>query len=135
MQQEIQTLKNKNKDFKEENKSHLKIIELLSAGHDNDNPLRIYYNRAQTCITSQDHSISSNSSTWNCLRIVSRPRPTDPRPNTLTPAVSQNRLAPLSIELENTWKNNNSDNQSNYDRGTNNYIKKNCLIISFNAQM
>ena len=126
MQQEIQTLKNKNKDLKEENKSHLKIIELLSAGHDNNNPLRIYcnYNRAQTCITSQDHSISSNSSTWNCLRIVSRPRPTDPRPNTLTPAVSQNRLAPLSIELENTWKNNNSDNQSNYDHGTNNYIKK-----------
>ena len=85
MQQEIQTLKNKNKDLKEENKSHLKIIELLSAGHDNNNPLRIYcnYNRAQTCITSQDHSISSNSSTWNFPRTVSRPRPTDPRPNTL----------------------------------------------------
>ena len=47
-----------------------------------------------------------------------------PRPNTLTPAVSQNRLAPLSIELENTWKNNNSDNQSNYDQGTHNYMKK-----------
>ena len=117
MQQEIQTLKNKNKDLKEENKSHLKIIELLSAGHDNNNPLRIYcnYNRAQTCITSQDHSISSNSSTWNCPVTVSRPRSTDPRPNILTPAVSQNRLAPLSIKLE---------NQSNYDRGTNNYIKK-----------
>ena len=27
-------------------------------------------------------------------------------------------------ELENSWKNNNSDNQSNYDRGANSYIKK-----------
>ena len=27
------------------------------------------------------------------------------------------------MELENTWKNNNSENQSNYDLGTNNYIK------------
>ena len=60
------------------------------------------------------------------------PRPTDPRPNT---AVSQNRFAPLSIEPENTWKYNNSNDQSNYDRGTNNYIKRLSLIISFNAQM
>ena len=84
LQQEIQILKNENKDLKEENKSHLKIIELLSAGHDSDNPLRNYrnYNPAQTCITSQDHSISSNTSTWNFPRTVSRPRPTDPRPNT-----------------------------------------------------
>ena len=111
MQQEIQTLKNENKDLKEENKSHLKIIELLSAGHDSDNPLRNHrnYNPAQTYITSQDHSISSNSSTWNFPRTVSRPRPTVPRPNTLIPAVSQNRFAPLSTELENTWKNNNSN--------------------------
>ena len=34
LQQEIQTLKNEKKDLKEENKYHLKIIELLSAGHD-----------------------------------------------------------------------------------------------------
>ena len=82
------------------------------------------YKPAQTCIKSQDHFISLNLSTWNFPRAASRPRPTDPRPNTLTPAISQNGFAPLSIELENTWKNNNSDNQSNYDRGTNNYIKK-----------
>ena len=39
--------------------------------------------------------------------------------------------------MENTWKNNNSDNQSNYDRGTNNYKKKKkkSLIIFCNAQM
>ena len=42
----------------------------------------------------------------------------------LTPANSKNGFAPLSTELENTWKNDNSDNQSNYDRGTNNLIKK-----------
>ena len=42
----------------------------------------------------------------------------------LTPAISQNRLVPLLIELENTWKNNNSDNRCNYDRVTDNYIKK-----------
>ena len=126
LQQEIQTLKSENKDLKEENKSHLKIIELLSTGHDSDNPLRNQrnYNPAQTCITNQDNSISSNLSTWNFRKTVSRQRPTDPRPNTLTPAVSQNRFAPLSIELENTWKSNNSDNQSNYDHGTKNYIKR-----------
>ena len=82
------------------------------------------YNPAQTCITNQHHSISSDSSTWNFPRTVSRSRPIDPRPNILTPAISQNRFAPLSIELENTWKNNNSDNQCNYDRGTNSYIEK-----------
>ena len=92
------------------------------------------YKPAQTCIKSQDHFISLNSSTWNFPKAVSRPRPTDPRPNTLTLAISQNGFAPLSIELENIWKNNNSDNQSNYDRGTNNYIK-NSLITFFNAQM
>ena len=126
MQQEIQTLKNENKDLKEENKSHLKIIELLSAGHDSDNPLRNHrnYNPAQTYITSQDHSISSNSSSWNFPRTVSRPRPPDPRPKTLISAFSQNRFSPLSIELESTWKNNNSNDQPNYDRGTNNYIKR-----------
>ena len=99
MQQEIQTLKNENKDLKDENKSYLKIIELLSAGHDSDNPLRNYRNNnpAQTCITSEDHSISSNSSTWNFSRTVSRPRPTDPKPNLLTPVVPQNRFTPLSI--------------------------------------
>ena len=123
LQQEIQTLKNENKELKEENKSHLKIIELLSAGHNSDNPLGNHrnYNPAQTCIISQDHSISWNPSSWNFPRTFSRPRPTDPRPNT---AVSQNRFAPLSIELENTWKYNNSNDQSNYDRGTNNYIKR-----------
>ena len=126
LQQEIQTLKSENKDLKEENKSHLKIIELLSTGHDSDNPLRNQrnYNPAQTCITNQDNSISSNLPTWNFRKTVSRQRPTDPRPNTLTPAVSQNRFAPLSIEQENTWKNNNSDNQSNYDHGIKNYIKR-----------
>ena len=64
LQQEIQTLKNKNKGLKEENKSHLKIIELLPAGHDSENPLRNYrnYNPVQTCITSQDHSISKTHS-------------------------------------------------------------------------
>ena len=121
LQKEIQTLKIENKDLKEENKSHLKIIELLSADHDSDISLRNYgnYNPAQTCITNQHHSISSDSSTWNFPRTVSRPRPIDPKPNILTSAISQNRFAPLSIKLENTWKNNNSDNQSNYD-----YIKK-----------
>ena len=119
-------MKNENKDLKEENKSHLKIIQLLSAGDDSDIPLRNHgnYNPAQTCITNQHYSISSDSSTWNFARTVSRPRPIDPKPNILTPAISQNRFAPLSIELENTWKNNNSDNQSNYDYGANNYIKK-----------
>ena len=136
LQQEIH-LKNENKDLKEENISHLKIVEILSAGHDSETPFRNYgnYNPAQTCITNQHHSISSNSSTWNFPRTVSRPRPTDPRPDILTPAILQNRFAPLSIELENTWKNSNSDNQSNYDRGTNNNVKKTSLIISFNAQM
>ena len=114
-------MKNENKGLKEENKSHLKIIELLSAGQNSDIPLRNYgnYNPAQTCITNQHHSISSDSSTWNFPRTVPRPRPIDPRPNILTAAISQSRFAPLSIELENTWKNNNSDNQSIYDRGTN----------------
>ena len=126
LQQEIQTLKNENKGLKEEKKSHLKIIGLLSAGHDSDIPLRNYgnYNPAQICIANQHHTISSDSSAWNFPRTVSRPRPVDPKPNTLTPAISQNRFAPLSIELENTWKNNNSDNQSNYDCGANNYIKQ-----------
>ena len=119
-------MKNENRDLKKQNKSHLKIIGLLSAGHDSDIPLRNYgnYNPAQTCITNQHYSISSASSTWNFPRTVSRPRPIDPKPNTLTPAISQNRFAPPSIELENTWKNNNSDSQSNYDYGANNYIKK-----------
>ena len=136
LQQEIQTLKNENKDLKEENKSHLKIIELLSIGHDSDIPLRNYgnYNPVQTCITNQHHSISSDSSTWNFPKTVSRPRPIDPKPNILTSAISQNRFAPLSIELESTWENNDSDNQSNHDCGANNYTKKS-LIISFNAQM
>ena len=50
MQQEIQTLKIENKNLKEENKSHLKITELLSVGHDSDSLLRNYdnYNPAQT---------------------------------------------------------------------------------------
>ena len=124
-------MKNENKDLKEENKSHLKIIELLSAGHDSDIPLRNYsnYNLAQTCITNQLHSISSDSSTWDFPRTVSKPRPIDPKPKILTSAISQNRFAPLSIELENTWKNNNSDNQSNYNCGANNYIKKQCNHI------
>ena len=119
-------MKNENQDSKEENKSHLKIIKLLSAGHDSDIPLRNCgnYNPAQTCITNQHPSISSDSSTWNFPRIVSRPRYIDPKPNILTPAFSQNRFAPLSIELENTWKNNNSNNQSNYDCRANNYLKK-----------
>ena len=79
LQQEIQTLKNENEDLKEENRSHLKIIELLSAGHDSDIPLRNCgnYNPAQTCITNQRHSISSDPSTWNFPRTVSRPRPID----------------------------------------------------------
>ena len=126
LQQESQTLKNENKDLKEENKYHLKIIELLSAGHDSDIPLRNYgnYNPAQTCITNQHHSISSDSSTQNFPRNVSRPRPIDPKPNTLTPAISQNRFAPLSIELEDTWKNNNSEKQSKYECEANNDIKK-----------
>ena len=136
LQQEIQVLKNENKNLKEENKSHLKIIELLSTGHESDTLLRNYsnYNPAKTCITNQDHSISSDSSTWDFPRTVSRPRFTDPRPNMLTPANSQNRFAPLSIELKSTAKNNYSENQSNYDRGTNNNIK-NSQIISINAQM
>ena len=119
-------MKNENKDLKGENKSHLKIIELLSAGHDSDIPLRNYgnYNPAQTCITNQHHSISSDSYAWNFPRTVSRPRLIDPKINMLTPAISQNRFAPLLTELENSWKNNNSDNQSNYGRRTNNYIKK-----------
>ena len=134
LQQEIQTLKNENKDLKEENKSHLKIIEFLSAGLDSDTPLGncCNYNAAQTCTTNQHHSISSDSSTSNFPKTFSRPRPTDPRPNILTQANSQNRFA--SIEVENTWKNNNHGNQSNYDRGTNNYIKSS-QIISFNAQI
>ena len=115
MQQEIQTLKSENKDLNEENKSHLKIKEFLSTGHDSDNPLRSHRNcnPAQTCVTSQDHSISSNSSTWNFQEPSPDPnqiRSTDLKPNTLTPAVSQNRFAPLLIEVGNTWKNNNSDN-------------------------
>ena len=120
---------------KRKNIPHLKI-ELLSAGHDSDITLRNYgnYNPAQTCITNQHHSISSYSSTWNFQRTVSRAQPIDPKPNILTPAISQNRFAPLSIELENAWKNNNSDNQSNYDYGANNYIK-NSVVISFNTQM
>ena len=136
LQQKIQTLKNENKDLKKENKFHLKIIELLSTGHDGDRPLRNYgnYNPVQTCITKQHNSISSDSTTWVFPRTVSRPRPIDLRPNVLTPANSQNRFVHLSIELRNTWKNNHFDNQSNYDRVTNNYIK-NSLIISFNAQM
>ena len=111
LQQEIQTLKNGNKDLRVENKSHLKIIELLSVGHDSDIPLRNYgnYNPAQTCKTNQHHSISSDSSTWNFPRPISRSRPIDPKPNILTPATSQNRFATLSIKLENPWKNNNSD--------------------------
>ena len=63
----------------------------------------------------------------NCLQATTKhidPKQTDPKPNILTPAISQNRFTPLSIELENTWKNNNSDSQSNYDHGANNYIKK-----------
>ena len=126
LQPENQTLKNESKEWKEGNKSHLKIIELLSAGHNIENLLRNHrnYNPAQTSITSQDHSTNADSSSWNFPRTISRPRPTDPRPKTLILAVSQNRFAPLSIELENTWKNNNSNNQSNYDRGTNNYIKR-----------
>ena len=54
LQQKIQTLKNENKDLKKENKFHLKIIELLSTGHDSDRPLRNYgnYNPVQTCIQS-----------------------------------------------------------------------------------
>ena len=37
--------------------------------------------------------------------------------------------------MGNTWKNNNSDNQSNYNRGTNNYIKRqsNHILQHFNA--
>ena len=77
LQQEIQTLKSENKDLNEENKSHLKIKEFLSTGHDSDNPLRSHRNcnPAQTCVTSQDHSISSNSSTWNFPRTISRSEP------------------------------------------------------------
>ena len=62
LQKEIQILKNENKDLKEENKSHLKIIELLSAGHDSGIPLKNYgnYNPAQTCVTDQHHSSSSD---------------------------------------------------------------------------
>ena len=137
MQQEIQILNNVNKDLKDENKSYLKIIELLSAGHNSDTLLRNYgnYNPAQTCIANQHHSISSNLSTWNFLRTVSRRRLTDPGANIITPAISQNRFAPLSIELENTWKINNSGNQSNYNCGTNNYINNSLIIIYFNAQM
>ena len=44
LQQEIQTLKNENKDLKEESISHLKNIELLSAGRDSDTPLINYGN-------------------------------------------------------------------------------------------
>ena len=118
-------MKNQSKTLKEENKSHLKIIELLLASHDSDFPLRNYRdnNPSQICITNQDCSNSSDSSTWNLSRPVSRPRPTDPGPSISTPANSQNRFAPLSIELENTCKNNQFDNQSNCDRGTNNYKK------------
>ena len=67
----------------------------------------------------------------NCFQA----QPTDPKLGTLTPAISQNRFAPLSIELKNTWKNNNSDNQPNYDRGINNYIQKqsNHILQSSNA--
>ena len=36
LQQKIQTLKNESKDLKEEKKSHLKIIELLSGGHNSN---------------------------------------------------------------------------------------------------
>ena len=113
------------KDLRVENKSHLKIIELLSVGHGSDIPVRNYgnYNPAQTCKTNQHHSISSDSSTWNFPRTISRSRPIDPKPNILTPATCENRFATLSIELENPWKNNNSD-QSNYDYGTNNYLKR-----------
>ena len=95
LQQEILTFSNENKDLKEKNKFHLKIIEILSAGHDSDTPLKNYgkYNPAQTCITNQHHSFSSDSSTWNFPRTVSRPRPIDPRPNILTPANCQNRFA------------------------------------------
>ena len=56
----------------------------------------------KSCITNQHHSISSDSTTWNFPRTVSRPRPVDPRPNILTPANSQNRFAPLSNRLN--WK-------------------------------
>ena len=78
----------------------------------------------ETQIEKKHHSISSDSTTWNFPRTISRQRLTDLRTNILTPSNFQNRFAPLSIEIENTWKNSNSDNQSNYDRGTNNYMKK-----------
>ena len=82
-------------------------MELLPASHDSGTPLRNYgnYNPVQTCIINQHHhSISPDLSTWNFPRNVSRPRPIDPGSNILTPANSQNRFAPLWIELENTWE-------------------------------
>ena len=41
LQQEIQTLKYESKNLKEEKKYHLKIIEVLSGGHDSNIPLKI----------------------------------------------------------------------------------------------
>ena len=67
IKQKIHTLEKENNNLKEQNKPQLKIIELLSAGHVSDTPSGKYsnYNPAQTCITNQDHSISSDSSTWS----------------------------------------------------------------------
>ena len=58
-------MKNENKILKQQNKSYLKIIELLSV----DIPLRNYgnFHPAQASIINQDHSIASDLSAWNFL--------------------------------------------------------------------
>lgn len=80
------------------------------ASHDSDTPSRNYvnYNSAQICITDQHHSISLDSSIWNFPRTVSRLRSINLGRNRLTTTNSQNRIAHLLIELENTLKDSSS---------------------------